>query len=57
MKKISHLPTAMRDNVNLSEGPYNRTPGRSPALGDCEIDDVLAFLNTLTDESRQSFID
>ena len=29
--------------------PYNRKPGDAPALSDSEIEDVIAFLNTLTD--------
>jgi cytochrome c peroxidase len=47
--KFNDLPPAMRANVNTSEAPYNRRPGQAPALSDAEIDDVLQFLNTLTD--------
>lgn len=43
------LPAAMRGNVNVSEGPYNRRPGQAAALTDAELSDLLAFLNTLTD--------
>ena len=28
---------------------YNRRPGDAPALSDAEIDDVIAFLKTLSD--------
>jgi cytochrome c peroxidase len=43
------LPPALRGNVNTAEVPYDRHPGQSPRLSDAEIDDVIAFLNTLTD--------
>jgi cytochrome c peroxidase len=36
-------------NVNTSEIPYNRAIGDTPALSPDEIDDVIAFLCTLTD--------
>jgi cytochrome c peroxidase len=50
--KFDDLPAAWRGNVNLTEAPYNRRPGDAPALSDAEIDDVIAFLNTLTDGWR-----
>ena len=45
------LSTAAQNqaNVNSTEVPYNRRPGAIPALGDADIEDVIAFLNTLTD--------
>jgi cytochrome c peroxidase len=36
-------------NVNTSEIPYNRAIGDTPTLSPDEIDDVIAFLCTLTD--------
>jgi cytochrome c peroxidase len=44
------LPPALRGNVNTAEVPYDRHPGQAPRLSDAEIDDVIAFLNTLTDD-------
>ena len=38
-----------RANVNTSEAPYDRRQGDVPALSDAEIDDVIAFLRTLSD--------
>jgi cytochrome c peroxidase len=49
IRKFDDLPAIWRGNVNTQEVPYNRRPGDSPALSDVEIDDVIAFLNTLTD--------
>ena len=48
-EKFNDLPPAYRANVNISEVPYNRKPGDAPALSESEIDDVVAFLRTLTD--------
>ena len=47
--KFDDLPKSLRGNVNTSEAPYNRRPGDAPALNDGEIDDVVAFLKTLSD--------
>jgi len=47
--KFNDLPVDLRGNVNTTEVPYDRARGQSPRLSDAEIDDVAAFLNTLTD--------
>ena len=47
--KFDDLPPEYRQNVNQEEVPYDRKPGEQPALTDAEIDDVIAFLGTLTD--------
>ena len=49
LNKYDDLPTAYKANVNTTEAPYNRVLGDAPALSASEIDDVIAFLNTLTD--------
>jgi hypothetical protein len=49
LDKFDDLPPAFRGNVNTTEVPYSRRPGDVPALSDAEIDDVIAFLRTLTD--------
>jgi cytochrome c peroxidase len=49
VRKFDDLPPQLHANVNTSEAPYNRRPGDVPALSDAEIDDVIAFLRTLTD--------
>ena len=48
VQKFDDLPELYRDNVNL-EPPFGQRLGDPPALSASEIDDVLAFLNTLTD--------
>ena len=49
LRKFDDLPGALHGNVNTSEAPYNRRPGDLPALDDAEIDDLIAFLRTLSD--------
>ncbi len=47
--KFNDLPPQYRANVNQEDVPYNRHQGDQPALSDAEIDDVIAFLGTLSD--------
>ena len=49
VNKFNDLPPQYHGNVNTTEVPYNRQPGDVPALSDGEIDDVIVFLNTLSD--------
>lgn len=49
VNKFDDLPPDLTGNVNTTEVPYNRQPGDAPALTPAEIDDVVAFLKTLTD--------
>jgi cytochrome c peroxidase len=49
VNKYNDLPVAYRGNVNRTEAPYNRALGGAPALNASEIEDLLAFLNTLSD--------
>lgn len=49
VKKFDDLPPGLTANVNTAEVPYNRRLGDAPALTPSEIDDVVAFLKTLTD--------
>ena len=46
--KFDDLPAQYRDNVNM-EPPFGGHPGDAPALSAAEIDDIVAFLKTLTD--------
>jgi len=47
--KFDDLPPQYVANVNTTEVPYDRHLGDQPALSPTEIDDVVAFLQTLTD--------
>ena len=49
VQKFDDLPSALHSNVNTAEVPYDRKPGEVPHLNEAELDDLEAFLNTLTD--------
>jgi cytochrome c peroxidase len=48
VRKFDDLPPEYRANVN-PDPPFGRRPGEPPALTDAEVDDIVAFLGTLTD--------
>jgi cytochrome c peroxidase len=52
VNKFDDLPPQYHANVNTTEVPYNRRLGEAPALSDAEVDDVVAFLRTLSDGYR-----
>jgi len=52
-RKFDDLPPELAANVNTTEPPYDRSPGDVPALSEPEIQDVVAFLQTLTDGFTQ----
>ena len=52
--KFDDLPAKYRGNVNTLSFPYNRHEGEPPPFDDEEIDAIVAFLKTLTDEPYRS---
>ncbi len=50
--KFNDLPPKYRVNVDTVDAPFNRRPGDPAALNRAEIQDVIAFLGTLTDGYR-----
>ncbi|HVZ50447.1 MAG TPA: cytochrome-c peroxidase, partial [Pseudolabrys sp.] len=46
--KFDDLPAPYLENIN-TDAPFGGAPGDKPALSDREIDDIVAFLGTLTD--------
>ncbi len=48
VRKFDDLPAAYHANVDV-DPPFGGHPGDRPALSDDEIDDVIAFMRTLTD--------
>ncbi|QET05092.1 cytochrome B6 [Cupriavidus pauculus] len=48
-KVFDDVPAAYRDNINVNSPPMNRKPGMPAALTEADIDDIVAFLRTLTD--------
>ncbi len=53
VQKFNDLPVSAVENVNITEKPYDRKLGETPRLNDEEIDAVVAFLKTLTDEKSE----
>jgi cytochrome c peroxidase len=53
VEKFDDLPPALRGNVDVIDEPLTRREGASPAWNDAEIDDVIAFLKTLTDSDAE----
>jgi cytochrome c peroxidase len=50
--KVDDLPVAMRRNLNVDPPFMGREGGQLGAISDAEIDDLIAFLGTLTDGYR-----
>ncbi len=48
-KKFNDLPAQYHANVDVDTPPYQRRPNQRPQLTNEEIDDIEAFLYTLTD--------
>jgi cytochrome c peroxidase len=51
VRKFDDLPSAYQANVNV-EPPFDRHVGDTPALSEQEMDDIIAFLQTLNDGYR-----
>lgn len=43
------LPAAYRANLESGKAPFNRSRGSAPLLSETEINDIVAFLRTLSD--------
>ncbi len=52
VEKYDDLPPAHRANVDSGDAPFDRGAGDPPALDQQEIEDLIAFLETLTDGYR-----
>nr|WP_308937272.1 cytochrome c peroxidase [Duganella sp. 1224] len=52
--RYDDLPVAYRRNVDQLTAPMDRRPGDRPALSEKEIQDIVAFLRTLTDDDVRS---
>jgi cytochrome c peroxidase len=51
--KFDDLPPPLKANVDVIDEPLTRQEGAAPAWNDAEIDDVIAFLKTLSDADAQ----
>jgi cytochrome c peroxidase len=46
---MNDLPAKYLGNIETTKAPFNRAARQGPALNDAEINDIVAFLRTLTD--------
>jgi cytochrome c peroxidase len=53
-KPLGGVHPSLRPNVNRDEVPYGQKPGERARLIEQDIDDLLAFLHTLTDADLQA---
>lgn len=54
VKKFDDLPARYRDDVDTIDAPLNRRRGDKPVWNAQQIDDVIAFLKTLSDQDAMS---
>jgi cytochrome c peroxidase len=52
VRKFDDLPSEYHANINV-EPPFDRHVGEKPALSEQEMDDIIAFLQTLSDGRRR----
>ncbi len=49
VQKYDDLPAKYQANVDVTDPPFDRKPGETPAMTEQDEADIIAFLNTLTD--------
>jgi cytochrome c peroxidase len=54
--KFNDLPASLRANVDVIDEPLTRAEGAPPVWSDAEIDDVMSFLETLSDRDTKPAI-
>jgi cytochrome c peroxidase len=50
--RFDDIPARFRINVDVRDSPLDRQPGDGPAMSSDDVDDIIAFLRTLTDGYR-----
>jgi cytochrome c peroxidase len=56
IEKFDDLPPNLRANVDVIDEPLTRSEGGSPVWSDADIDDVISFLQTLTDRDARAIL-
>ncbi len=49
VEKFDDIPATYQSNVDTMDAPFDRQRGQKPALSDQDMQDIIAFLKTLTD--------
>ena len=52
-EKFDDLPAVVRGNIDVIDKPLTLKEGEAPTWSDAQIDDVVAFLETLTDRDAE----
>jgi cytochrome c peroxidase len=52
VNKYDDLPPKYRANIDTSDAPFDRKRGDAPAMTKADIEDIIAFMKTLTDGYR-----
>jgi cytochrome c peroxidase len=55
-EKFDDLPPSLKANVDVIDEPLTRSEGAPPVWSDAEIDDVICFLQTLTDRDAKAIV-
>jgi cytochrome c peroxidase len=53
LNAYNDLPPSHRANVDVTDAPFDRKLGDTPALNEDEVRDIVAFMKTLTDGYRE----
>ncbi|PTQ91772.1 cytochrome c peroxidase [Paraburkholderia sp. GV068] len=53
VQKYNDLPAQYHVNVDVSDAPFDRKPGDQPAMSEEDIQDIIAFMKTLSDGYRE----
>lgn len=49
VQKYNDLPVQYQANIDSTDAPFDRKPGDRPAMTDQDIQDIIAFMKTLSD--------
>jgi cytochrome c peroxidase len=49
VQKYNDIPAQYHANVDVTDPPFNRHPGETPAMTAQDETDIIAFLKTLND--------
>jgi len=49
VQKYNDLPAQYHANVDTADAPFDRKLGDKPAMSDADIEDIIAFMKTLSD--------
>ena len=52
VERFDDVPKAYLKNVDVTDPPFDRKPGGTPAMTAADMQDIIAFLGTLTDGYR-----